>query len=101
MYQQSTNEVHIYVANPTEKDVVRKLIGKEMRANHRDKTYIPPKIYSLRWDIQWWLSPNHPSIKVKPMVNLKELQEIVLLMSLGIPAEEAIQSITQRGYTNE
>ena len=98
MSQQSTNEVHIYVENPEEKDVVRKLIKKEIPLEHRDASYAPPKIYSLRWDKRWWISPNHPSLQVKPMVNLKELQEIVLLISLGIPAEEAISTITKQGY---
>ena len=98
MSQQSTNEIHIHVLNPNEKDAVRKLINKEIPLENRKDDYFCPKIYSLKWDKKWWLSPNHLSISVKPMVNLKELQEIVLLISLGIPAEEAISTITKQGY---
>lgn len=98
MSHRNTNEIHIYVANANEKDAVRKLINREIPPENRRDDYLSPKIYSLEWNQKWWLSPNHPSMAVKPMVNLKELQEILLLISLGIPAEEAISTITKQGY---
>ena len=97
MSQQSTNEVHIHVADAREKDAVRQLLGKPITQSDK-LNYEYARIYSIDWCPTPRISPNSPSLQVKPMVNLKELQEIVLLISLGIPAEEAISTITKQGY---
>ena len=97
MSQQSTNEVHIWVGNTDQKNTVRTLVGSQnLRGDLA--SYKHARIYSISWEPTVRISPNSPSLEVKPMVNLKELQEIVLLISLGIPAEEAISTITKQGY---
>lgn len=99
MSQQSFNEVHIYVENTEQKDIVRKILDKVIPLDRRLEDYLDPKIYTISWDSKVILYPNSADLyHLKPMVNLKELQEIVLLISLGIPAEEAISTITKQGY---
>ena len=98
MSQQSFNEVHIYVEGTEQKNTVRTLMGipnlREGFSDHNNR-----KIYTINWEQFPQIFPNSPEMQhLKPMVNLKELQEIVLLISLGIPAEEAISTITKQGY---
>lgn len=98
MSQRSTCEVHIYVENAKQKNVVRTLVGGN---NLQGETthYENARIYSITWNPFLRIYPNSPALThLKPMVNLKELKEIVLLISLGIPAEEAISTITKQGY---
>jgi len=98
MSQQSTNEVHIYVVGAEQKNIVRKLLNK-LKTVIDSSGYDNTRIYSISWEPCVRIHPNNPTMQhLKPMVNLKELQEIVLLISLGIPTEEAISTITKQGY---
>ena len=89
--------VHILVRNKQEKNTVRKLVESN-RLLDDGTDYEYERIYTIDWKKKPRLTPNSQHLTVKPMVNLKELQEIVLLISLGIPAEEAISTITKQGY---
>ena len=90
--------VHILVHNKQEKNTVRKMVGSNLLIND-GSDYACERIYTINWEKRPRLTPNSPEMQhLKPMVNLKELQEIVLLISLGIPTEEAISTITKQGY---
>lgn len=98
MSHRNTNEVHIYVGNTEQKNTVRNVVGAQNLQGELTN-YEHARIYSITWNPFLRIYPNSPSMQhLKPMVNLKELQEIVLLISLGIPAEEAISTITKQGY---
>lgn len=99
MSHQSINEVHIYVRTSKDKHEVRHLVGRP-KYILEDLTGEYAGVYSVSWAPSAHITANAASMQnhLKPMVNLKELREIVLLISLGIPAEEAISTITKQGY---